>query len=232
MRQDYTECVIVLDRSGSMASIAGDVEGGFNQFIADQKLVPGELKVTLVQFDSLYEIVHNGVSVHDVGKLNFVPRGCTCLLDAVGRAIVETGKRLADMAEHERPHKVLFMVITDGYENSSTEFTKEQIRTMIERQTNVYSWTFIYLGAGHDAFHEANSYGFASGNTMSFARSAISATTGYRSLSRKTSEVRTCSVNADALTGGQFFNQADYAEQDALGADNSKAATPPADATT
>ena len=100
MRPDLTDITLVVDRSGSMESIWNDAEGGVNAFIEEQSKQPGEALLTLVQFDTDYEFVHNGVPIQDVPKYELQPRGMTALLDAVGRAINETGERMAKMAEH------------------------------------------------------------------------------------------------------------------------------------
>ena len=161
MRNDLTDVTVVLDRSGSMQSCRDDAEGGLNTFIEEQKKQPGETLFTLVQFDTEYEFVHKGKPIRDVGPCELVPRGMTALLDAVGRAIAETGERLAAMPEPDRPGLVVFVIVTDGQENSSKEYTKPQIKEMIERQQNDYKWQFTFLGANQDAFAEAHGIGIA-----------------------------------------------------------------------
>ncbi len=134
MRSDLTDITLVVDRSGSMQEIQSDAEGGVNAFIEKQAEEPGEALLTLVQFDTEYEFVHKGVPIEKVPKYELAPRGMTALLDAVGRAINETGERLAKMPEPDRPGLVIFVIMTDGMENSSKEFTKSQIKEMIEEQ--------------------------------------------------------------------------------------------------
>jgi hypothetical protein len=168
MRNDLSDVTVVLDRSGSMASCRDDAEGGLNTFVEEQKKHTGETLFTLVQFDTDYEFVHKGKPVREVGPCELVPRGATALLDAVGRAIVETGERLAAMPEPERPGLVVFVILTDGQENSSKEYTKSKIKEMIERQQNVYSWQFTFLGANQDAFSEAQSLGIYAAAAANF----------------------------------------------------------------
>lgn len=136
-----------------------DAEGGLNRFVEDQKKLPGEAVFTLVQFDNEYEFVHRAVPIAQVPHCSLVPRGSTALLDAVGRAIVETGERLAKMAESDRPGLVVFVILTDGQENSSREFSKSKVQEMISHQQDVYKWQFIYLGANQNAFAEAGDLG-------------------------------------------------------------------------
>lgn len=159
MRSDLTDVTVVVDRSGSMQSCKEEAEGGLNAFVQAQREQPGECLYSLVQFDTEYEFVHRGVPIREVPAFTLVPRGMTALLDAVGRAINETGERLAAMPEPERPGLVVFVILTDGQENSSSEFTREQIKAMIEHQQNVYGWQFTFLGANQDAFAAAGSIG-------------------------------------------------------------------------
>jgi len=173
MRSDLTDITLVIDRSGSMQSIRDDAQGGINAFIAGQSKTPGDVLVTLVQFDTEYEFLHRGVPVRDVPPYALEPRGGTALLDAVGRAINETGARLAKLPEPERPGLVIFVVMTDGQENSSREFTKAQIRKMIQHQQSVFNWQFTFLGANQDAFAEAGEIGIAAGGTADFSASKV-----------------------------------------------------------
>ncbi|MCA9271003.1 MAG: VWA domain-containing protein, partial [Planctomycetales bacterium] len=163
MRNDLTDITLVVDRSGSMASIREDAEGGVNDFIRRQAAEPGEAWLTLVQFDTEYEFVHRGVRVQDAAPYVLQPRGMTALLDAMGRAVVETGQRLARLPECDRPGLVVFVVMTDGLENSSREFSGPQVKEMIEHQQKVYNWQFTFLGANQDAFAEADAVGIAAG---------------------------------------------------------------------
>ena len=155
MRKDLADITLVVDRSGSMHACQSDAEGGINQFVKDQKAGGGEALFTLVQFDTEYDFIHKGVPIAQVGEYRLVPRGQTALLDAVGRAIVETGERLDKMDEANRPGCVVFVIVTDGHENSSKEFQVDKIREMITRQQDDYQWQFTFLGADAQAFDEA-----------------------------------------------------------------------------
>jgi hypothetical protein len=159
MKQNLTDLTIIIDRSGSMDSCATEASNGINQLIEDQKKQSGECLATLVQFDTSYEFVHKGIQIVNVPKYTLVPRGMTALFDAVGRSINEAGDRLAKMREEDRPGLVVFVIVTDGLENSSHEFTGDQIRAMIERQQKDYNWKFTYLGANQDAFAAASNIG-------------------------------------------------------------------------
>lgn len=175
MRNDLTDLTVVLDRSGSMASCKTDAEGGVNEFIKKQKEQPGECLFTLVQFDDRYEKVYDARPIGDI-TISYVmqPRGMTALLDTLGRAITEAGVRLAAMPEASRPGLVIFVVITDGQENSSKEFTKAKIKEMLDVQQKVYNWQFTYLGANQDAFAEAGAIGFDAGTVCDYAEEKTS----------------------------------------------------------
>jgi len=169
MRPDLTDITLVIDRSGSMEPIRHDAEGGVNAFVAEQAKQPGEALLTLVQFDTEYEFIHRGVPVRQVQPYQLEPRGSTALLDAVGRAILETGDRLAKMTEADRPGLVVFVIVTDGEENSSKEFSKDKIKEMITHQQDAYHWQFTFLGANQDAFAEAGGLGINAAGVADFA---------------------------------------------------------------
>ena len=144
-----------------------------NTFIREQAQQAGNALLTLVQFDTQYEFVHQGIPVKRAPAYKLVPRGNTALLDAVGRAINETGDRLAKMAEADRPGLVVFVIVTDGHENSSREFSKSQIKEMIERQQTQYCWQFTFLGANQDAFAEAGGMGIDAAGVANYAPDTV-----------------------------------------------------------
>lgn len=187
MNRELTDITIVMDRSGSMATCRVESETGINRLIHDQASKPGEAVFSLVQFDTTYEFVHRAVPIKSVPHVSLVPRGGTALLDALGRAIVETGDRLSRMAEWTRPGLVVVVVVTDGEENSSKEFTKEKIREMVKHQEDVYKWQFMFLGANIDAFANAGSVGITSG-VANYA--ACNATRAYEYTSGKLGAMR------------------------------------------
>lgn len=162
----------VLDRSGSMEAVRDDTIAGFNHFINEQRQVAGEAHLTLTQFDHEYEVVHRTRPLAEVPLLDrhaFVPRGRTALLDAIGRMMIDTGERLARLPEADRPGQVLLVILTDGHENASREFSRERIFQMIQHQREVYNWQVIFLGADQDAVAAAAKYGIDNGAAMSYA---------------------------------------------------------------
>jgi len=172
MRQDYCDITLVLDESGSMEPLQKDTIGGVNAFLADQRKQPGKCVCSIMKFNHEDHPVFTGRPVQEAPDLTlatYSPNGNTALLDALGRAITEAGDRFRAMPETERPGKIIVVVITDGEENSSRRYTKEQVKGMIVRQTNVYKWEFVFLGANIDAFAEAGGLGVGAGHTFQYA---------------------------------------------------------------
>jgi Mg-chelatase subunit ChlD len=169
--KDTTEIICIIDRSGSMESIRSDAIGGFNRFLADQQAPDDPARLTMVLFDDQYEIVHDGTDIRNVRPLTtqtFVPRGTTALLDAIGRTLNTVSARLADIPAGDRPEKVIVVILTDGYENASREFSLAAVRKMITTYTDELKWDFIYLAANQNAFAESAKMGIAADNTMQF----------------------------------------------------------------
>lgn len=209
MNAHLTDITLVVDRSGSMQAIREDAQGGINAFIQDQAKQPGEALLTLVQFDTDYDFVHRGVPIAKAPPFELVPRGATALLDAVGRAINETGARLAQMPEADRPGLVVFVVTTDGQENSSREFTKSQIKEMIERQQSQYNWQFTFLGANQDAFAEAGQMGIAAVGTAGYGYDKAQA--AWAGTANKVARMRRQSSSGETVS-----NAFTEAERDAM----------------
>lgn len=191
MKENYTHITYLLDRSGSMQALWSDVVGGYQALIEEHQACAGECSFTLVGFDCAYEKAIDVAPLASVdgGNLPFAPRASTALLDALGRSIVETGQSLAAMDESERPDKVLFIVQTDGLENSSEEYTLAQVRDMVRHQREVYQWDFMFLGAGEDAIA---AQGVQAGipQTSSASYSHQSTKRAMRSASRKSRRYR------------------------------------------
>lgn len=197
------DITFVVDRSGSMVSIASDMEGGFRTYLQKLKEVPGEVKLSLVLFDDRYEEVYTGKSLETAPNLVIHPRGNTALLDAVGRTIASTGARLRALPESRRPDKVVVVIITDGQENWSKEFTREQVFEMTTHQQEKYNWEFIYLGANQDAFAVAKDYGLNHGVT--FSATPIGADMTFSLAAASTNNAR-----STGQTIGSTYTQAAY----------------------
>lgn len=186
MKKNHTDITIVLDRSGSMSHGADDTIGGFNKFLDDQKAAPGTATISLHQFDHEFQTLINAKDIKSAEHLSsktFVPRGQTALLDAIGRSIKDTGSRLENSTEHERAEKVVFVIITDGMENASHEFSHSKIKEMIEHQKTKYSWEFVFLGAELDAKGVATDIGISGANAMANANNKMGKKAMYASAS-------------------------------------------------
>ena len=172
MNNSLTEIVFILDRSGSMGGLENDTIGGFNGFVKKQAEM-GQTSLTTVLFDDKYEILHNGVDAGNVVLTGdeYYTRGSTALLDAVGKTITDVGKRLNETPEASRPGKVIFVITTDGLENSSREFSYNEIKHMIAHQSDKYAWDFIFMGANIDVAMEGGKLGVKADRAVSFTAS-------------------------------------------------------------
>ena len=156
------QIICILDRSGSMSNLAADTIGGYNSFIEQQKTKAGTAEVTTVLFDDQYEKISDAVDLNNVPELTseqYYARGTTALLDAVGRTITETLSRLESKKICPAKRRVLVMIMTDGYENASKEFTKAKVKALVEATTKEYDWNYIFIGANIDAAAEAGGIG-------------------------------------------------------------------------
>lgn len=185
MKKDLVEIVLVVDRSGSMRSIREDAEGGVNSLIDEQKKVPGEANVTLVQFDAEIETVMDAVPIQEAKEYYLMPGGRTALFDAVGSTIQRVGERLAAMPEAERPEKVLFVIVTDGFENASREYTRDMVRSMIDLQTKEYNWEFQFQGTTEKAVKDAVNMGIQLDCAMQYAPTSKGVRKAYGVISQR-----------------------------------------------
>jgi hypothetical protein len=184
LEEPVTEIVCIVDRSGSMEAIRNDAIGGFNNFLADQQKLPDKATMTIILFDHQYEILCSGKPIEEVkpfDNTSYVPRGSTALMDATGRAINELNTR--------NPKKAIITILTDGHENSSHEFTKQQIKQMIA-DCEAKGWVVIYLSADANAFDDGKSFGVGVNNIMSFTSDQRGANVGAMSMSYATQDYR------------------------------------------
>lgn len=173
-----TLITVVLDRSGSMETIRRDMEGALNTFVREQKEVPGKCKFTLVQFDTTIDTVYSRINLPLVERISLVPRGGTALLDAMGVAFTSSRDYVSGLAKARRPLRNVVVVVTDGEENSSHEWTRPRIFDLV-LNLREEGWQFIFLGANQDAIAVGRSYGFAASSSMSYApttRGVVSST--------------------------------------------------------
>ncbi len=192
MKKGLTEIVFILDRSGSMEGLEKDTLGGFNAFVEKQLEAEGEVNVTAVLFDDMYELLWNSIPAEKarLTENEYFVRGSTALIDAIGKTITDVGHRLYKTKEDERPEKVIFVIITDGLENSSKEFSHAKIRDMIRYQQYKYSWDFIFFGANIDAVLEADHIGIKGEDAFGYEASQEGVKKMYETASEAVFEKR------------------------------------------
>jgi len=167
---NFTHLVFLLDRSGSMQSIASDVIGGFEAFVAEQRAGEGLCTATLAQFDNEYEVVYRGIAVGQVPPLALWPRGSTALHDSMGKLIIDTAAEINALPEDDKPGNVIVAIMTDGLENASQEWRQPDIKALVEQQTNDHGWEFFYMGADQDAVEVGRGLGVKDGQAVTYAR--------------------------------------------------------------
>ena len=186
MRNDLTELVLILDRSGSMSGLEADTIGGFNSMIEKQKKEAGEALVSVVLFDDYSEVLYDRVPIQDVEPMTeekYYVRGCTALLDAVGGAIHHIGNVHKYARPEDVPAKTIFIIPTDGMENASRRSTYEHVRHMIERQKERYHWEFLFLGANIDAVRVADRFGIRANRAVRYEHDGAGTRLNYEVLS-------------------------------------------------
>lgn len=168
-----TAIAVLMDRSGSMASMRVEAENALNSFIEDQKNEPGECMVRLADFDHDYRDVYRSTDIQKVSAYTLQPRGTTALNDGIGRLVTDFGQELAGMSEEDRPGTVIVVIVTDGFENASREFSHTQVADMIKHQQDKYGWDFVFLAAGQDAIATADSYNIGAGSALTFDPNSV-----------------------------------------------------------
>ena len=201
MKKNLTEIVFILDRSGSMAGLEEDTIGGFNAMIQKQKGEAGEAYVSTVLFDNHTEVIHDRVDIQKIQPMtckDYYVRGCTALLDAVGKSIRHIGNVHKYAREEDRPEKTLFIITTDGMENASRAYSYERVREMIEHQKEKYGWEFLFLGANIDAAKEAARFGITEECAADYHADHEGTAVIYEAMSEAVCSVRACRpVSAD-----------------------------------
>ena len=215
MRKNLTEIVFILDRSGSLSGLEADTIGGYNSLIKKQKKEDGIAYVSTVLFDDKSEVLHDRVdlrSIRPMTEKDYYVRGCTALLDAVGGAIHHIGNVHKYAREEDRPEKTLFIITTDGMENSSKYYTYEKVKHMVERQKEKFGWEFLFLGANIDAAAEAERFGIRRDRAVDYHADCIGTAVNYRALSKAVSCVRNCDADdmEDCLVGWDEEIRKDY----------------------
>ena len=193
MKKGLTELVFILDRSGSMSGLEGDTIGGFNAMIRKQRKADGEACVSTVLFDNESVVIHDRVDIRRVRPLtgaDYSVRGCTALMDAIGKAIHHIGNVHKYAREEDRPERTLFVITTDGMENASHRYTAQQVKQMIERQKEKYGWEFIFLGANMDAVATASRFGIGDDRAVTYHSDREGTKLNYEVISEAVTHLR------------------------------------------
>ena len=193
MKKNLTEIVFILDRSGSMAGLEDDTVGGFNAMIQKQKSEEGEAFISTVLFDNYTEVIHDRMDIQKIQPMthkDYYVRGCTALLDAVGKSIRHIGNVHKYAREEDQPEKTIFVITTDGMENASREYSYERVRQMIEHQQEKYGWEFLFLGANIDAAKEAARFGITEDRAANYHADSVGTAVIYEAVSEAVCNVR------------------------------------------
>ena len=197
IRNNITEVVFILDRSGSMSSLEKDTIGGFNSLVEKQKNEEGVALISTVLFDNHSQVLHDRVPVEKIQPMtskDYFVRGSTALLDAIGGAIHHIGNVHKYARPEDRPSKTLFIITTDGMENASRTYTYEKVKAMIGRQKEKYGWEFLFLGANIDAVTTASMFGIERDRAVDYNCDSEGTALNYEVLSETISHIRTCSA--------------------------------------
>ncbi len=215
MRKNLTEIVFILDRSGSMGGLEADTIGGYNSLLEKQKKEDGEAIISTVLFDDRQEVLHDRVNLEHIKPITdkeYYVRGCTALLDALGGAIHHIGNVHKYAREEDRPEKTLFIITTDGMENSSRRYTYDKVKKMVEHQKAKYGWEFLFLGANMDAIEVAGRFGIGADRAVNYECDTVGTALNYQVLSEAVSQVRKTECCAAAALGEDWKEEieADY----------------------
>lgn len=203
MKKNLTELVFILDKSGSMSGLEKDTIGGYNSLMEKQRKLDGECVITTVLFDNRYELLHDRIDLRAVTPITekeYFVGGATALLDAVGRTIHKIAAVQEHTAEEYRAEKVMFVIITDGEENASREYSAAQVKELIKRQKERYGWEFVFLGANIDAVETAGRFGIDADRAVDYVPDGRGTELNFRMMSETVAAFRECgAVPAECL---------------------------------
>jgi len=193
MKKGLTEVVFILDRSGSMSGLEADTIGGYNSMLKKQKQEEGSAYVSTVLFDDQCEVLHDRIDINEITPItdkDYYVRGCTALLDAVGGAIHHIGNIHKYARKEDVPEHTIFIITTDGMENSSRRYSYEKVKAMVERQQKKYGWEFLFFGANIDAITEAGRFGIRADRATDYVCDSEGTELNYEAMSYAVSAVR------------------------------------------
>lgn len=192
-KNNITELVFILDRSGSMSGLESDTIGGFNAMIEKQKKEDGEAYVSTVLFDNESSVLHDRLPLDKIHKMtarDYSVRGCTALVDAIGSAIHHIGNIHKYARPEDVPAHTMFIITTDGQENASYKYSSDTVKKMIERQKEKYGWEFLFIGANIDAVETAASFGIARNRAVNYHADSEGTQVLYETISAPISAMR------------------------------------------
>lgn len=193
--KNLTELVFILDKSGSMAGLEKDTIGGFNAMLQKQKALDGECRITTVLFDNRYELLHDRIDIRAVSSMSdreYQVGGSTALLDAIGLTIQKLVSVQKNTAQEYRAEKVMFVIITDGAENSSREYSSDRVKEMIQKEKTRYGWEFVFLGANIDAVETAGRFGIEADRAVDYVADSEGTELNFFAMSNAVASFRQC----------------------------------------
>ncbi|MBR4857713.1 MAG: VWA domain-containing protein [Clostridia bacterium] len=193
MKNNITELVFILDKSGSMAGLESDTIGGFNAMIEKQKKQDGKCYVSTVLFSNESEVLHDRVELSEINPMterDYAVGGCTALIDAIGGAIHHIGNVHKYARPEDVPENTMFIITTDGMENASHRYTSDKVKAMIERQKKRYGWEFLFIGANIDAVETAARYGIGADRAVNYNADKEGTSIVYDSIAKAVCNVR------------------------------------------
>ena len=186
MNKELTEIVFILDRSGSMAGLESDTIGGFNSMLEKQKKAEGQALLSAVLFSNDSQVLYDRADIDRIEPMTdgqYRVGGCTALLDAIGDAVHHIGNVHKYAREEDRPAKTIFVITTDGYENSSRRYSYDQVQRMVKRQQERYGWEFLFLGANMDAIAAARSFGIREDRAVRYKCDSVGTSKNFDAVS-------------------------------------------------
>lgn len=195
MKKGLTELIFILDKSGSMSGLEKDTIGGYNSMLEKQKALDGACFITTVLFDNQYDLLHDRIDIRAVKPITekeYCVGGSTALLDAIGTTIHKIGNAQRNTADDYRAEKVMFVIITDGEENSSREYSSQKVKEQIERQKEKYGWEFIFIGSNIDAVETARGFGIDADRAVDYVSDSKGTALNFNMLNEAVAEFREC----------------------------------------
>ncbi|MBP5167126.1 MAG: VWA domain-containing protein [Oscillospiraceae bacterium] len=200
MNKELTEIVFIIDKSGSMAGLEADTVGGFNSLLEKQKKEPGRALISTVLFDTECSVLYDRAELSGIEPMtedSYCPGGCTALLDAIGGAVKHISNVHRYAREEDVPGKTVFVITTDGMENSSRRYSYDEVRKAVKRAQEKDGWEFLFLGANMDAIKAARSFGIREERAVRYNCDEEGTALNFRTVSKALGKMRSCGAIPD-----------------------------------